>query len=65
MKIFDKIWKKKRKCLVCEEAEDKTFYRCPTPGCQFVYCRQCWEEIEVLILGEWAGGKGGTYMYNS
>ena len=22
---------------------------CPTPGCRFVYCRQCWEDIEVGI----------------
>nr|XP_022310045.1 DC-STAMP domain-containing protein 1-like [Crassostrea virginica] len=34
----------KLKCLVCEDVESKKqkFVPCPTPGCNFTYCPECW-----------------------
>ena len=37
----------KRKCLICQEKEQKNFIACDTPGCDFVYCPECWLDIKV------------------
>ena len=46
-KWLDRIWKPKQKCLICEEVVKASMHRCTTPGCNFVYCRQCWRDLEV------------------
>ncbi|KAK7110002.1 E3 ubiquitin-protein ligase DCST1-like [Littorina saxatilis] len=33
-------------CLICEEPEGKTFQRCPTRGCGWGYCKECWKDIK-------------------
>ena len=45
----------KEACLVCKEPEGKTFRRCPTPGCNWGYCDECWRDISRLCYA--CGGK--------
>ncbi|XP_011864564.1 PREDICTED: DC-STAMP domain-containing protein 1-like [Vollenhovia emeryi] len=38
----------RQKCLVCGEVEPRRgsqFHRCTTPGCPFVHCSECWDDI--------------------
>lgn len=38
----------RHKCLVCSEVEPRKgplFRRCTTPGCPFVHCPDCWEDV--------------------
>ncbi|KAL6265156.1 hypothetical protein P5V15_005242 [Pogonomyrmex californicus] len=38
----------RHKCLVCGEVEPKRgprFLRCATPGCPFVHCSECWDDV--------------------
>ncbi|EZA47771.1 DC-STAMP domain-containing protein [Ooceraea biroi] len=38
----------RRKCLVCGEVEPRggpQFRRCTTPGCPFVHCPECWDDV--------------------
>ena len=37
----------KRRCLICEEKEQKDFISCDTEGCDFVYCPECWFDVKV------------------
>ncbi|XP_064644658.1 protein sneaky-like [Lineus longissimus] len=37
----------KKQCLICKEPENKDFYFCETKGCNFVYCKECWEDLKV------------------
>lgn len=37
----------KDRCLICEEKEKANFERCETEGCKFIYCPECWEDINV------------------
>ncbi|CAH1790155.1 unnamed protein product [Owenia fusiformis] len=38
----------KKKCLICEEPENKNFYNCHTPGCNFGYCGECWIDMKEI-----------------
>jgi len=38
----------RHKCLICGEVEprkDPRFHRCTTPGCPFVHCPECWDDV--------------------
>ncbi|XP_011163830.1 protein sneaky [Solenopsis invicta] len=38
----------RRKCLVCGQVEPRRgsqFHRCTTPGCPFVHCPECWDDV--------------------
>ncbi|XP_051012883.1 E3 ubiquitin-protein ligase DCST1 [Acomys russatus] len=35
----------RRRCVVCQAPETRESYVCPTPGCQAVYCRSCWDDM--------------------
>ncbi|KAM5256610.1 E3 ubiquitin-protein ligase DCST1 isoform 2-T2 [Ctenodactylus gundi] len=35
----------RRRCVVCQSPETRESYVCPTPGCQAVYCRSCWDDM--------------------
>ncbi|XP_051055204.1 E3 ubiquitin-protein ligase DCST1, partial [Phodopus roborovskii] len=35
----------RRRCVVCQAPETPESYVCPTPGCQAVYCRSCWDDM--------------------
>ncbi|XP_013381102.2 E3 ubiquitin-protein ligase DCST1 [Lingula anatina] len=38
----------KKRCLICEEPQNKEFHICATPGCNFVYCKQCWKDVKHI-----------------
>ena len=40
---------RKRSCLICDEPETKTFHRCQTKKCKFIYCGECWADVKVSI----------------
>ncbi|XP_003475422.1 E3 ubiquitin-protein ligase DCST1 [Cavia porcellus] len=35
----------RRRCVVCQAPETPESYVCPTPDCQVVYCRSCWDDM--------------------
>ncbi|XP_016076856.1 PREDICTED: DC-STAMP domain-containing protein 1 [Miniopterus natalensis] len=35
----------RRRCVVCQSPETSESYVCPTPDCEAVYCRPCWEDM--------------------
>ncbi|XP_077012436.1 E3 ubiquitin-protein ligase DCST1 isoform X2 [Tamandua tetradactyla] len=35
----------RRRCVVCRAPEVSESYVCPTPGCEAVYCRSCWDDM--------------------
>ncbi|XP_004629998.1 E3 ubiquitin-protein ligase DCST1 [Octodon degus] len=35
----------RRRCVVCQDPETPESYVCPTPDCQAVYCRSCWDDM--------------------
>lgn len=37
----------RRKCLICGEPETRAGkeYGCDTPGCVYVHCKECWQDI--------------------
>ncbi|XP_037681770.1 E3 ubiquitin-protein ligase DCST1 isoform X2 [Choloepus didactylus] len=35
----------RRRCVVCRAPETPESYVCPTPGCEAVYCRSCWDDM--------------------
>ncbi|XP_008852773.1 E3 ubiquitin-protein ligase DCST1 isoform X1 [Nannospalax galili] len=35
----------RRRCVVCQAPETPESYVCPTPGCEAVYCRSCWDDM--------------------
>ncbi|KAK7796117.1 hypothetical protein U0070_013771 [Myodes glareolus] len=35
----------RRRCVVCQAPETPESYVCPTPDCQAVYCRSCWDDM--------------------
>ncbi|XP_022088476.1 DC-STAMP domain-containing protein 1-like [Acanthaster planci] len=37
----------RRKCLVCEDYEGAGFQECPTEGCDFIYCKDCWKDVKM------------------
>ncbi|XP_058165765.1 E3 ubiquitin-protein ligase DCST1 [Dasypus novemcinctus] len=38
-------WLRRRRCVVCRAPETPESYVCPTPGCEAVYCRSCWDDM--------------------
>ncbi|MEJ1277742.1 DC-STAMP domain containing 1 [Cricetulus griseus] len=36
----------RRRCVVCQAPETPESYVCPTPDCQAVYCRSCWDDMQ-------------------
>ena len=59
----------KKKCLICEETENKTFKHCPTRGCNFGYCRECWIDIKKSCYAcmpeqEWDSEDSGFTDYD-
>ncbi|XP_004871521.1 DC-STAMP domain-containing protein 1 isoform X2 [Heterocephalus glaber] len=34
-----------RRCVVCQDRETPESHACPTPACQAVYCRPCWDDM--------------------
>ncbi|XP_053575640.1 E3 ubiquitin-protein ligase DCST1 [Bombina bombina] len=40
----------RRRCAVCNEAEQKDSYVCRTPDCGTVYCRQCWRDMNKFCF---------------
>ncbi|XP_038058618.1 E3 ubiquitin-protein ligase DCST1-like [Patiria miniata] len=36
----------RRQCLICEDYEKAGFQKCPTKGCDFVYCGDCWKDVK-------------------
>ncbi|KAL8585815.1 hypothetical protein ACOMHN_065165 [Nucella lapillus] len=49
-------------CLICKDPEGKTFQRCPTPGCGWGYCAECWKDIKrkCFACGGKADGESGS-----
>ncbi|XP_076439279.1 E3 ubiquitin-protein ligase DCST1-like [Babylonia areolata] len=49
-------------CLICQEPEGKGFQRCPTPGCNWGYCAECWKDIKrrCYACGGRPDGESGT-----
>lgn len=44
----------KRKCLICGEPEPAKrgiFHECKTPGCDYVHCQECWNDIGRVCYG--------------
>lgn len=37
----------KDKCLICKEKGRKTFIKCDEEDCNFMYCPDCWRDIDV------------------
>ncbi|XP_019813904.2 E3 ubiquitin-protein ligase DCST1 isoform X2 [Bos indicus] len=35
----------RRRCVVCQAPETPESYVCPTPNCEAVYCRSCWNDM--------------------
>ncbi|XP_065737940.1 E3 ubiquitin-protein ligase DCST1 [Phocoena phocoena] len=35
----------RRRCVVCQAPETPESYVCPTPDCEAVYCRSCWNDM--------------------
>ncbi|XP_036198583.1 E3 ubiquitin-protein ligase DCST1 [Myotis myotis] len=35
----------RRRCVVCQAPETPESYVCPTPDCEAVYCRSCWDDM--------------------
>ncbi|OWK04505.1 DCST1 [Cervus elaphus hippelaphus] len=35
----------RRRCVVCQAPETPESYLCPTPNCEAVYCRSCWNDM--------------------
>uniref|UniRef100_A0A8C6D908 DC-STAMP domain containing 1 n=1 Tax=Moschus moschiferus TaxID=68415 RepID=A0A8C6D908_MOSMO len=35
----------RRRCVVCQAPETAESYVCPTPNCEAVYCRSCWNDM--------------------
>ncbi|XP_005411619.1 PREDICTED: DC-STAMP domain-containing protein 1 isoform X2 [Chinchilla lanigera] len=35
----------RRRCVVCQAPETTESHVCPTPDCQAVYCRSCWDDM--------------------
>ncbi|XP_017201334.3 E3 ubiquitin-protein ligase DCST1 isoform X1 [Oryctolagus cuniculus] len=35
----------RRRCVVCQAPETPESYVCPTPACEAVYCRTCWDDM--------------------
>uniref|UniRef100_A0A8D1BKX9 DC-STAMP domain containing 1 n=1 Tax=Sus scrofa TaxID=9823 RepID=A0A8D1BKX9_PIG len=35
----------RRRCVVCQASETPESYVCPTPDCEAVYCRSCWNDM--------------------
>ena len=52
----------KESCLICQEPEGKTFQRCPTEGCGWGYCSECWKDIKrrCYACGGKSDGESGT-----
>lgn len=40
----------KKKCIVCEDKEDKNFHKCDDSECNLLYCDQCWNECRQRCL---------------
>jgi hypothetical protein len=44
----------RRKCLICGEPEprkprgEEDYVSCPNPQCYFIYCFQCWKDVEKI-----------------
>ncbi|XP_034941255.1 protein sneaky [Chelonus insularis] len=41
----------RRKCLICGEIEPRKnskYYTCSTPGCFFIHCPECWQDVENI-----------------
>ncbi|XP_018306105.1 DC-STAMP domain-containing protein 1 [Mycetomoellerius zeteki] len=41
----------RHKCLICGEVEPRKgpqFHRCTTPGCPFVHCPECWDDVDRI-----------------
>ncbi|XP_047401459.1 E3 ubiquitin-protein ligase DCST1 [Sciurus carolinensis] len=36
----------RRRCVVCQAPETPESYVCPTPECEAVYCRSCWNDMK-------------------
>lgn len=36
----------KDSCLICKDPEREGFIRCPTPGCGWGYCSECWKDVK-------------------
>ncbi|XP_036778262.2 E3 ubiquitin-protein ligase DCST1 isoform X3 [Manis pentadactyla] len=37
----------RRRCVVCQAPETPESYVCPTPDCEAVYCRSCWDDMQA------------------
>jgi hypothetical protein len=40
----------KKKCIVCDEKEDKNFHMCTNSECKSLYCDNCWNECRQKCL---------------
>lgn len=47
----------KDSCLICKDPEGKDFVRCPTDGCNWGYCPECWGDVKQRCYA--CGGKYG------
>ncbi|KAK2503123.1 hypothetical protein MC885_014967 [Smutsia gigantea] len=41
-----RLWLRRR-CVVCRAPETPESYVCPTPDCEAVYCRSCWDDMQA------------------